>query len=327
MIEESATFGKRRRKIRHIIRRSRNLKRFITQLVKLISGINLKQALVYLAIFITFFAATFYFFFPYDAVKNRIITEIEAKTGAKVAIESLRPLRMSGLTIRGIKVVKPIDPTQVLADIDMIRFRVHILPLFFARFITDFDLVAYGGGLSGVTEMRGGKGSAIAVNFKDLDLQKYNFGKLIETYGNIALQGKLTGNLSLYFSQANKRNNQGNVELSFSGVKTSNTVILTKNLPDIVFEPGIIKMDFKNNGFSISEWEMIGDNLSVSMNGRLTLLENFAKSRIGFTAKFKLSEDIENLFPEISLLAAPDSAGWYKLTINGPLNKPVIKMR
>ena len=99
-------------------------------------------------------------------------------------------------------------------------------------------------------------------------LQKYNFGKLLEKYGRIALQGKLTGNLSLYFSKVNKRNNQGDVELSFSGVKTSNTVILTKELPDIVFEPGTIKMDFKNNGFSISEWEMIGDNLSVSMNGR-----------------------------------------------------------
>ncbi len=306
---------------------SRILKRFATQLVKIISAINFKQAVIYVAVFVVFFSATMYLFFPYEAVKSRIVTEIEAKTGAKVIIDSLKPLRMSGLTIRGIKVLKPFNPSQAIANIDMVRFRIHLLPLFFANLITDFDLIAYGGGLSGVMEARGGKGTAIAVNFKDLDLQKYNFDELVQKYGNLNLQGKLTGALSLFFDKAKARNNQGSVALSFEGLKTSNTVILTKTLPDIVFEPGTIKMDFKSNGFSISEWEMIGDNLSISMNGRLTLLETFAKSRIGFTVKFKLSEDIEDLFPEMGMLAAPDNAGWYKLTLNGPLNKPNIKMR
>lgn len=319
MIEESTPYGKG-------IGRSMN-KEFFSAAGKRLASLNLRNILIPLGVFVPVFFITLTLTFPFDTIKRLVIAKIEAKTGLKAGIQSLSPLRLSGLEISGLKLAKPSDPTGAVVDIDLVRFRLHCLSFLLGRIILDYDLSAYGGGLSGVMEARGGGRTALAINFKDLDLQKYNFEKMLEKYGQVRLKGKLSGSLSLYFDKTTRRNNQGALELNFQDLKISDTTILTVNLPDVIFQPGAIKMDFKSNAFTISQWEMNGDHLSLSVTGRLTLRENLADSRISFKLKIKPSDEIMDKFPQLSMLASPDNAGWYNINITGPLTDPKIKLR
>ncbi|MCL4233759.1 MAG: type II secretion system protein GspN [Deltaproteobacteria bacterium] len=303
------------------------MKRVLAALRSFLAGLDWKQTALYAVVFVFVFFGVFYLTFPFDTIKATLVTELEARTGAKVEVARLRPLRMSGVQAEGVRLMKPSDNTQVLADIDLMRFRVHLAPLFRARTVVDFDLEAYGGGLSGVIEGRTGKRFAVAVNFLNLDLNRYNFAKLIENYGQMSLYGKLSGNFNLYFDGANRRNSQGAVDLKFEGMKIADATIMTKTLPEINFEPAAVKMDFKRSAFSISQWDMNGDNLSINMTGRVTMNENLNNSRISFTLKAKPSETLLDQFAELAMMKAPDSQGWYTLRINGPFSKPNVNFR
>ncbi|MCZ7584165.1 MAG: type II secretion system protein GspN [Deltaproteobacteria bacterium] len=142
------------------------LKRIFQQLIAAARNVQPKQALLYAAVFCAFFFITFYLTFPFDTIKNLAITEIEARTGSKVTVASLSPLRMSGMEVRGVRMTSAQDPMRIIADIDLARFRLHLLPVFRGRVIVDYDLVAYGGGFSGVYEQRSAGRAAMAVNFR-----------------------------------------------------------------------------------------------------------------------------------------------------------------
>ncbi len=303
------------------------LKRVFQAVQNFFAGINLKQWLIYSAIFTSFFFVVLYLTFPFDTVRSLVVSGVEAKTGTKVSMDSLEPLRMTGMEVHGLKMAPPSDPTQVIADIDMVRFRMHVLPLLRGRVILDYDLVAYGGGFSGVMEARSGGRWAMAMNFKNLDLTKYNFAKLIEDYGTMKLDGRLSGHLGLYLEKNTKRNNQGQLDLYVEDMKISEAQVLGRDIPEIHFKPSSVKLDFRSTGFSIKEWEMEADNLAISMTGRVTVRDDIKKSRLSLTLKAKPSDKLMDKFQELAFLSTPDDDGWYKISINGPLNKPKIKAR
>ena len=303
------------------------LRRVVRTAQNFLTRFDLKQWLIYAVVFFAFFFVVLYLTFPFDAVRSLIVTGIEAKTGTKVTLDSLEPLRMTGMEVHGLKMAPPSDPARVMADIDLARFRMHVLPLLRGRLVLDYDLVAYGGGFSGVMEARSGGRWAMAMNFKDLDLTKYNFAKLIEDYGTMKLEGGLSGHLGLYLEKSNKRNNQGQLDLAVEGMKISEAKVLGREIPEVHFKPSSVRLDFRSTGFSINEWEMEADNLAVSMTGRLTVRDEFKKSRLSLTLKAKPSDKLMDKFQELAFLSAPDKDGWYKISINGPLNKPKVTAR
>jgi type II secretion system protein N len=303
------------------------IKKLINALVNLIARIDYKQAVIYSAVFLSVFLLTFYLTFPFETIKGLMVSQMEAKTGTKVVMNSLEPVRMSGIEMHGLKMLKPEDPSLVVADIDLFRFRFHLLPFFTGRIIMDYDLIAYGGGLSGTMEARSKGRMALAVNFKDLDLQKYNFKKAVEKFGEMDLVGKLSGNFNMYYDTMNKRASQGALNLTFDGVQVTKAKFLSKELPDVNFKPGAIKMDYAQNALTIKEWQMEGDNLALNMTGRITLGANLKSSRVALNLKAKPSENLMTKFGELLAFKSPDEDGWYDISINGPLDKPKTNIR
>ncbi|MCZ7584164.1 MAG: hypothetical protein M5R36_12960 [Deltaproteobacteria bacterium] len=91
------------------------------------------------------------------------------------------------------------------------------------------------------------------------------------------LAGGISGHFSLYFDRQNRRNNQGDLDLYIDGMKITQARVLGNEIPDVNFKPSSIKLDFRSTGFTIEEWELEADNLSVSMVGRITLAEKNEK--------------------------------------------------
>lgn len=304
------------------------MKKWWNALFGALGRLKLKELGLYLGLFAFVFMSVFYLTFPIETIKSTLLTELEARTGAKVTIDQLKPLRLSGLSARGLKLFKPSDPANAVAEFDLLRFRLRLGPLLRARQVVDFDLEGYGGGLSGVLEARSKQRVALAINFLNLDLNRYNFAKLVEDFGELKLFGKLSGFMNLYFDAQNRRNSKGALDIKLAELRIADATILEKSLPNIVFEPAAVKMDFNRNAFTISEWTMNGDNLSVNMTGRLTINDtNMMKSRMSFTLKAKPSDAVMDQFPELAMMKEPDAAGWYTVRLNGPLDNISPKMR
>lgn len=278
--------------------------------------------MVYSYVFWIVFGLVLYWTFPWDSIKTLMVTEFEARTGTNVQIDKFEPIRMSGLQFEGVRISRAEEPDVTLADIDMVRMRTHLGSLLTGRLIVDYDLEAYGGGLSGVFESREYTKHALAVNFRDLDLNKYRFAALVGDYASFNLYGNLSGHVNLFVNDKDKKQNKGEVNLSFANLRMTDAVVVSKSLPPVVFEPGAINMAFDRKGFDISEWVMNGDNLSVNVAGDLALREPFERSRLNFTAKFRPSETMLDAVPELTLAAEPDDEGWFNVRLRGTVEKP-----
>ncbi|MBZ0273624.1 type II secretion system protein GspN [bacterium] len=293
----------------------------------LIGRFSLQQALIYGAVFGFFFFVTFYLTFPFDMIRQMLVTQLEAKTSTRVIVDELSPLRMSGMELRGVKMVNPDDASKVIIDIEMVRFRLHLLKLLSRRAVIDYDLVAYGGGVSGVAEVRGGGRFATAVNFQDLDLNRYNFAKLVEDYGQLNVFGKVSGHVDVYVDPVVRKASRGDIDVAFNDMRVVNSTILGKELPDINFKPSSIKMDFSGSGVTFEEFNLEGDNLALSLTGRVNLGNTIQSARANLTLKAKPSDQLMDNFQELAMLGSPDREGWYRITVNGPLSDPKVSMR
>ncbi len=311
---------------------------------------KLAYPLFYLFSLIVFFSWTF----PYDKLKERIVTTFNAQqrnspSPQELQIEELDSSWLTGVKAKGVKLVSPsADPTKAPTEIkiDEARARISLLGLLAGNKDISFRIEAFDGVIKGNFEDTGvGKERSIEITFEDVDLAKID---AIATNVGFPLEGKLGGTLKLQLPEGKASKGNGTVNLEIKEMFAGNSKELTVKTPLGPFTLPRLKVgsftvtgDAKEGILKITKVGASGGDVDVNGDGRVQLREVATDAHLDVNLKFKINDGYRNKNEKTKMLfGAPGSKekpmlemdprmaksktsdGYYGLTIGGTLAKP-----
>lgn len=297
----------------------------------------------------------FSFCFPYDKLKERIVTEFNAQqqrssTPQELQIDELESSFVTGVKARGIRLVSP--PTEpgkgpsVIA-IDSARARVSLLGLLVGTKSVSFKVEAFDGVVKGSFE-DSGKARAIDVEFDGVDLSRVD---VIKQQVGFPLAGKLYGKIDLKLPEGKASKGNGTINLELRDLYAGSQKELTVKTPLGPFTLPRLKVgtfsivgEAKEGTLKISKVSTSGGDVDVSGDGRVQMRELATEAGLDVALKFKVNDAYRNKNDKTKLLfgtpGGKDSPmlemdagmkrsktqdGYYQLAVRGTLGKPDVK--
>lgn len=304
--------------------------------------------LFYLFALIVFLSWTF----PYDKLKERIVTTFNAQQRSSSAptelqIEELDSSWLTGVKAKGVRLISPSpDPTKAPTEIkiDEARARISLLGLLVGNKDVSFRIDAFDGTIKGSFE-DSGKERNVDVTFDGVDMSKID---AIATNVGFPLEGKLFGNLKLQLPEGKASKGNGTVNLELRDLYAGNAKELTVKTPLGPFTLPRLKVgtftvtgDAKDGILKITKVGATGGDVDVNGDGRVQLREVATDAHLEVNLKFKINDGYRSKNEKTKMLfGAPGgkekpmlemdprmaksktSDGFYGLKIGGTLAKP-----
>ena len=287
------------------------------KLINWLVNVKWKQTIGYAALFLFLFVMFLYLTFPYDAIKDTIVKRIESQGNISVTIDKISPFRLAGFRIKDLQITNPAEKNQVYLSLDEVRLRLRLTQLLIGRLWLDFDVYAYEGGIAGSFCKRR-QIFDLAVNFAGLRLAKYSTRDVVRKMGSLDLDGIITGQLEMHLNQAQKRDNNGFLNMNLDKMQASNIKFLTSEIPNMTFEPGQIQLRLQNQNFQVQTFYLKGNHLELDLSGRIATNNDLKRSNLFLNLRFKPSDELEeSLGMLMYAMNEADDEGFYKLSING----------
>lgn len=292
-----------------------------------------------------------YFTFPYDMLKERIVTEFEkqralAGSPQRLEIGSLGPYWLSGLSARDVKLVLPRAPgaegdrRPASIAMDTAHVRLSLLPLLIGRVSYTFGAEAFGGDIDGVYRSSGDE--RIEVELENVDVGQ--IGPLADMLGGLPLEGRLggTADLALPLPKAN-----GSLDWKIEKLAAGDGKAKIQGkiaLPKLSVGELKLTADAKEGILKVSKLTAggTGQDLDLEGTGKIALRDPFPESLSDLNLRFRFSDgykgrnemtkslfgppgsNIPALFeladPRIKASKRPD--GYYGWHMAGPLRDP-----
>lgn len=290
--------------------------------------------------------------FPYDKLKERIVTTFNAAqrnspAPTELRIEELDSSWLTGVKATGVKLTSPsADPTKAPAEIkiDEARARISLLGLLIGNKDVSFRIEAFGGVIKGNFEDTG-KERNIDVTFDDVDMSKI---EVIAANVGFPIEGKLVGTLKLQLPEGKASKGNGTVNLEIKDMFAGNAKELTVKTPLGPFTLPRLKVgnftvtgDAKDGILKLTKIGASGGDVDVTGDGRVQLREVATDAHLDVNLKFKINDGYRNKNDKTKMLfGAPGSKdkpmlemdprmaksktadGYYGLKIGGTLAKP-----
>lgn len=275
----------------------------------------LLKALGYSAFFGVCFAVSLVITFPYDRLTGYAEAQIERALGLRTTIESIRPALLGGVHLEGVTLGPSLTPPiggEAPSDAPWVRIDeatvdVSLLGLLFGQVYTEFDLDLAGGQAEGWVEREEGH---LALEISAEGLQAKRLPILREKVGlpvtgllkadvdldvNAAKIDESTGSLS--FALVGGTIGDGEAKLSLSslmgyggrgrGAAASDEGIA---IPPIKLGPIGLETKLVKGQIEIPRVEAASEHAEVSFEGRITLAEPLANSRVDTYLTVKLTD-------------------------------------
>lgn len=303
----------------------------------------------------------FYFFclaiflswtFPYDKLKQRIVTSFNAQQRAssspqELQIDELDSSWVTGVKATGVKLVAPSsDPSKPPTEIkiDEARARISLLGLLVGNKEVTFRVDAFEGTIKGSFEDTG-KTRAIEVAFDGVDMSKVD---AIAANVGFPLDGKLFGTLKLDLPEGKASKGNGTMSFEVRDMFAGNAKELTVKTPLGPFTLPRLKVgtfnvsgDAKDGVLKITKIGASGGDVDVAGDGRVQMREVATDAFLDVNLKFKVNDAYRNKNDKTKMLfgtpggkdkpmleMSPEMAksktsdGYYALKIGGTLGKP-----
>ncbi|MDB4935475.1 MAG: ral secretion pathway protein [Labilithrix sp.] len=304
--------------------------------------------LFYLFALVVFLSWTF----PYEKLKERIVTTFNAQqrnssAPTELQIEELDSSWLTGVKAKGVRLISPsADPTKPPAEIkiDEARARISLLGLLVGNKDVSFRIDAFDGTIKGSFE-DSGKERNVDVTFDGVDMSKID---AIATNAGFPLEGKLFGNVKLQLPEGKASKGNGNVNLEIRDMFAGNAKELTVKTPLGPFTLPRLKVgsftvngDAKDGILKITKVGASGGDVDVNGDGRVQLREVATEAHLEVNLKFKINDGYRNKNEKTKMLfgtpggkdkpmlemdprmaKSKTSDGYYGLKIGGTLAKP-----
>lgn len=307
--------------------------------------------LFYLFCLAIFFSVTF----PYEKLKERLVTQFNASqkgssSPTELRIEELDSSFITGIKAKGVSILTPSsDPTKppVELKLDEARARISLLGLLVGNKDVSFSIKAFDGTIKGNYE-DSGKSRDIDVTFEEVDISKID---VIAANAGVPFEGRLGGNLKLALPEGKASKASGAINLEIKDMVAGNAKELQVKTPLGPFTlPRLRVGNFSVVGtatdgvLKITKLGAEGGDVAVTGDGRVQLKENAADAQLDTNLKFKINDPYRKKNDKTKLLFGdPDKKdkpmlemdpgigrsktadGFYQMRIVGKLAKPETK--
>ncbi len=273
-----------------------------------------------------------YVTFPFDRLKDRILSEIGKQTkGVKdapvVTMEHIDSYWLTGVELEGIKVRLPADNSPAakagfgfasprtepekdsIIDVKEAHARARLLPLLIGRVQMDFWASVFGGEVSGTAPAGASKGD---VELKIEDCKLSDVEPLQNLLG-VPIDGKVNGALSLSPVDGKLGKATGKIDLSiknivFSDGKTKFGGMLA--IPAAKVDEIVLSGEADKGVMKITKLAANGPDLELDGDGKVTLRESLGESTIDLYVKFRFTDAYRGKDGTTkSILGEPGSSG------------------
>jgi type II secretion system protein N len=235
--------------------------------------------------------------FPYDKVKERVVSSFNADQRAsggqqELQIEGLSGYWLTGVRMTGVTLLsapsEPGKPPTKLA-IDKATVRYSVLPTLIGHSDLGFDAQAFGGEVSGSFEVHG-KDKSLDAAIETIDLGKV--APLVDVLG-VPLERKLSGSAHFAMPEGRLSKATGQVSLDAKGTSVGDGKAKIKGalaLPKLEVGTISITADAKDGVMKLMKFAAGGKDLELQGDGRVTLRERLTESLLDLQVRFRFND-------------------------------------
>jgi type II secretion system protein N len=291
----------------------------------------------------------FFFTFPYDRLKERLVHDFNARqTGPDplhLEVDSISSYWLSGVEADGMRLISnpPPDPTTgkpakpKVTTVERAHARISLFSLLLGRRVISFGAKAFGGSLDGSVA------DSDAERVLDLEMDGLDLGQTPMLAGLLGLPvtGKLSGTANLITPEAHLSKAEGKVSMKLAGLTVGDG---KAKIRDIIALPKLdagelsLEAEVKSGQVNVTELAANGPDLQLSASGTIRLRDQPDQSLLSLNAEFKFTDHYTNKDDMTRALFGASGAfdldaknrrakradGFYSWRVSGSLNSPVF---
>jgi type II secretion system protein N len=263
-----------------------------------------------------------YLTFPFDRLKDRILSEItkssKGKGAPQVTIEKLDSYWFSGVELSGVKVRLPAEDASASApkgfgtggfgsaggfgapakaepekesviEVPEAHARARLLPLLIGRVQLDFWASVFGGEVTGSAPAGSSKGD-VELAISDVKLSEVS---PLQNLLGIPIDGKVNGELSLSPLDGKFSKASGKLELSIKGLVVSDGKTKIQGLlaiPAAKVDEIVITGEAEKGSLKITKLSANGPDLELDGDGKINVREPWGDSGVDIYLKFRFTD-------------------------------------
>lgn len=280
---------------------------------------NIKVIIGYTLFCLSAFVLFFIILFPRDAIKKRIIYEIEKGTATEIRTSGDKWLFPAGIKFTGMELRSPgvVDST-LLARIDIIGIDVPLGSIASLSPVSNISASLYGGTVKGTMTMRSSN-RLLQADWTNIDVSRVERLKSVP----MTLEGKVSGDMVLRLA-GNKP--EGQIRILIRDGKFGKLKVMGFTLPEIPVDELNGTVDIKDNTIALKEIRFKNSDMKGSITGNVILASGSEKGNLDLAIRFSVGEKMKAQYQGLLsfISQTKDREGYYTLHIKGDPAKPSI---
>jgi type II secretion system protein N len=305
---------------------------------------RLKKALVivgYVAFYFFTLLVFFYWTFPYERLKERIVRDFNARqTGPdamRLELDELSSYWLSGIEAEGLRLVTPAQGKgkPSVTSVESAHARISLLSLLIGRRSVSFGADAFGGSLSGNIS------DSDAERVVEIDIDELDLGQTPMLAGLLGLPvtGAIAGTIELAAPEARLSKAEGKISLKVTGLSVGDGKAKIREiiaLPKLDAGNLTLEAEAKSGTVKITQFSGSGPDLELGAEGTVRLRDQPGQSALQLTSEFRFTERYTNKDDITRALFGPSGAfdldrknraakrpdGFYSWRVSGSLDRP-----
>ncbi len=296
-------------------------------------GSRVVKYIVYFVAFFVCYAVFLYWVFPYDALKDRILSSMERQLGGglSVSAKSLAPYWFTGVDVEGLSIEGAgAQGAAELVQIKSARARASLISLLIGRPNINFTLKMGKGEISGSASM-GEDAVSLDVGLDNVDLSSFPF---IAAGTGLKMSSKINGQVELQIDRQQPVRSTGGVTLRLDSLKIAGAEIklgeMPLTIPDLDIAKGResqIKITLAKGVATVENFKFANGDLALDVKGKIFLSNKVDNYRFNLNGAFAVTQKLGEALPFLFIVdSQKQEDGSYPIAITGRLAKPSVKI-
>ena len=280
---------------------------------------NIRVIIGYTLFCLSAFVLFFIILFPRDAIKKRIIYEIERGTATEIRTSGDKWLFPAGIKFTGMELRRPgVVDSALLARIDIIGIDIPLGSIASLSPVSNISASLYGGTVKGTMTMRSSN-RLLQADWTNIDVSRVERLKSVP----MTLEGKVSGDMVLRLA-GNKP--EGQIRILIRDGKFGKLKVMGFTLPEIPVDELNGTVDIKDNTITLKELRFKNSDMKGSITGNVILASGSEKGNLDLAIRFSVGEKMKAQYQGILsfISSTKDREGYYTVHIKGDPAKPTV---
>ena len=280
---------------------------------------NIRVIIGYTLFCLSAFVLFFIILFPRDAIKKRIIYEIERGTATEIRTSGDKWLFPAGVKFTGMELRRPgVVDSALLARIDIVGIDIPLGSIASLSPVSNISASLYGGTVKGTITMRSSN-RLLQADWTNIDVSRVERLKSVP----MTLEGKVSGDMVLRLA-GNKP--EGQIRILIRDGKFGKLKVMGFTLPEIPVDELNGTVDIKDNTIALKELRFKNSDMKGSITGNVILASGSEKGNLDLAIRFSVGEKMKAQYQGILsfISSTKDREGYYTVHIKGDPAKPTV---